>query len=72
MTYYKGNSIHNVQPHDKQQDKLRDQRHGAHDSGTPPIKTEPMQQFSTQHEAAQHCADVSQKLPRPTTVCPRA
>jgi hypothetical protein len=58
MTHYKGNSVHQGQPEDKQQDKLRDERHGAHNSAAPPITTQPMQQLSTPHEASQHGADV--------------
>lgn len=43
---------------DKQQEGLRDERHGAHESAATPIETLPMQQLSTPHEATQTGADI--------------
>lgn len=55
---------------DKQQGALRDERHGAHDSAAPPIKTQPMQELSTPHEAAQHGADVRAETTPPDDSLP--
>jgi len=70
MTHYKGNSVHHGQPEAQQQDKLRDERHGARDSAAPPIETQPMQQLSTAHEKAQHGADVRAETTPPDDSIP--
>lgn len=73
MTQGENDSIeggHGLHGPDKQQGDLRDERHGAHDSVAAPTKTQPMQQLTTTHEAAQTGADVRAETTPPDASLP--
>jgi hypothetical protein len=60
MTHYKGNTVRQsgLRGPDKQQEGLRDERHGTYDAVTSPLREKPLEQRPTRHESEQGGADV--------------